>query len=102
MSAFLQLPVRFRRMNMNVLGVRQGVRLSRSGRGWYAVREGRGIEELVGGGGPGVFMGLRLAAGPDRLHIVVERGMRLLSILILARPGAVPVTGINSPLEIPG
>src|SRR5262245_58978411 len=43
------------------VSVRQRVRSSRRGRGWCAVREGREIEERVGGAGPGVLLGLRRA-----------------------------------------
>ena len=87
---------------MNVFGFRQEMRSSLKGRGCSAVREGRGIDERMGGGGPSVRLGLRCAAGPDRRHFDLEREMRLVSNRVSARPGAVPVTEINSHLGNPG
>jgi hypothetical protein len=65
------------------------------------VREGREIEERVGGGGPGVLLGLRRAPGPDRRRFVLEREIRLVSNLGSARPGVVPFTEINAHLGNP-
>jgi hypothetical protein len=61
-------------------------------------KRGRGTS---GGGGPGVVLGLRRAAGPHRHHVVIERGMRLVSNLVSARSGVVPATEINSHLGNP-
>ena len=67
-------------------------------------REGvaRGAGERVEMGRPGVLSGLRRAAGPDRHHFVLEREMRPVSNVGSARPGAVPVTEIDSHLGNPG
>ena len=66
-------------------------------------REGRERDRGTSGrGGPGVLSGLRRAAGPDRRHFVLVWEMCLLSNRGSARPGAVPVTEINSHLGNPG